>query len=138
MDSPTEPRAQPAAERQVRPTSGSLPTRLAVLFGVAALSGLFLVNLCDLVFACGCHSWWAGAAQHCNIHAPDPPHCPWCAAGWWGLVAPLGAIVAVQASVLLWRGSASLLARALLALAAFPAVGTTVAVAWGMVTGYWS
>ncbi|HUP22372.1 MAG TPA: hypothetical protein VNB06_05470 [Thermoanaerobaculia bacterium] len=110
---------------------------MAVLVVAVGLSGAFLINLCDLVYACGCRSWWNGAAEACNIANADPPHCPWCTAGWWGLGLPLGAIAAAQAAVLLWPGRASLLARTLLAAAAFPAIGTAVAVLWGMIVGYW-
>jgi len=34
--------------------------------------------LCDLVFRCGCTWFFAGAADHCNIHDPAPPNCPPC------------------------------------------------------------
>lgn len=36
-------------------------------------------RICDLVFDCGCTWGIVGAARHCNIHAPRPPHCPACA-----------------------------------------------------------
>jgi hypothetical protein len=136
VTSTIDPQAQSAAP-PARSAAGSRTARWLVLLLLAALSGVFVIDLCDMVYACGCRSWWAGAEAACNIHAPEPPHCPWCAAGWWGVVGPLGAIVGAQALVLLWPGSASLLARALLATAAFPAVGTTVAVLWGMIVGYW-
>jgi hypothetical protein len=35
-------------------------------------------GICDLVFDCGCTWGFVGAARHCNIHAPRPPHCPAC------------------------------------------------------------
>jgi hypothetical protein len=34
--------------------------------------------LCDLAFGCGCTWFFAGAAEHCDIHDPAPPNCPPC------------------------------------------------------------
>lgn len=137
MSAPPGPAATAAPAPKPARGGGSLTVRLAVLLVGAALSGLFLIDLCNVVFDCGCRSLWAGAAAACNVHAAEGPRCPWCAAGWWGLGLPLAAVVTAQTALLLWPGQASLLARTLLAAAAFPAVGTTVAVLWGMVTGYW-
>ncbi|MGH9887326.1 MAG: hypothetical protein ACREBE_17490 [bacterium] len=56
-------------------------------------------RVCDLVFDCGCTWGFAGAAAHCNIHAPQPPHCPACHASW--PAAALGlALLGVWAGVL--------------------------------------
>ena len=137
MATPPE-RAEPVASNEDPARGGPRLVRMAVLLVAAVLSGLLMIDLCNLVYACGCRSWWAGAAAACNVFSPDPPHCPWCMAGWWGLGLPLGAVIAAQGAVLLWPGRASLLARSLLAAAAFPAVGSFVAVAWGMIVGYWS
>jgi hypothetical protein len=35
--------------------------------------------VCDLVFGCGCRVFFLGGSDHCNMHAPHPPHCPLCA-----------------------------------------------------------
>ena len=46
---------------------------------VAAVAVPFTAHpVCDLLFRCGCTWVWAGAAAHCNIHNPLPPHCPVC------------------------------------------------------------
>jgi hypothetical protein len=48
------------------------------------LTSLFFINLCNLIFRCGCRSLWAGAAVACNIHAQQRHHCPWCSHGTGG------------------------------------------------------
>jgi hypothetical protein len=137
MADPTHLPDEIASTGREASSSGPRAVRVTALLVAAGLSGVFLIDLCNVVYACGCRSLWAGAASACNVAAADPPHCPWCVAGWWGLGLPLAAIAGVQTAVLLWPGRASLLARVLLAAAAFPAVGTFVAVAWGMIVGYW-
>ena len=49
---------------------------IAIVLPIAALA---VHPLCDLYFSCGCQPLWSGAAEHCNIHDPAPPDCPWCA-----------------------------------------------------------
>lgn len=50
----------------------------------AALALAFLATaavympLCGLVFGCGCRFVFLGGTEHCNMHAPHPPHCPLC------------------------------------------------------------
>ncbi len=44
-----------------------------------ALAAMTFHPLCNLVFRCGCAWFFAGAADHCNIHDPAPPDCPPCA-----------------------------------------------------------
>ena len=101
------------------------PLRWILFVVVAGLSLVFLVDLCDLIYDCGCRSLWHGAARPCNIHRPRTPDCPWCSTGTWGLVVPAGAIVAGQALVLLAPGRARTSHRVLLAVALFPVVGVT-------------
>jgi hypothetical protein len=115
----------------------SLLARCAILVAAAAVAAAFLTDFCHLVYRCGCTSPWTGGAEHCNIQQAGPPDCPWCSYGWWGLIVPLGAIVAVQAAVALpsWRLGIAL--RLVVALLAFPLVGGIVAVAFGLVSGYW-
>jgi len=59
------------------------PRRLILLVALAAaLTVATAHRVCALVFACGC-TWVAtGGATHCNIHHPQPPHCPACRASW--------------------------------------------------------
>jgi hypothetical protein len=49
---------------------------LALLF---ALSVASILPLCALMFRCGCT--FSALEQHCNVHDPTPPHCPWCEGG---------------------------------------------------------
>ena len=49
-----------------------------VLALAGALSAATLHRVCDAIYGCGCTWVFAGAAAHCNIHAPQPPHCPAC------------------------------------------------------------
>jgi hypothetical protein len=63
-----------------------------------------LMNVCALLFQCGCRSWWTGAATHCNIHQAGAKHCPWCTLDpniFWGLFA--GFVVCELAAVLFTR-----------------------------------
>ncbi|HXU70451.1 MAG TPA: hypothetical protein VN947_14035 [Polyangia bacterium] len=56
---------------------------------------------CHLVFHCGCSA--LALTAHCNIHAPSPPHCPWCAQPLWFVLAALLALVAGGAAMALVR-----------------------------------
>lgn len=54
------------------------------------------------MFHCGCSA--LALTAHCNIHAPTPPHCPWCAhPTTFALSALLALFVAFAAIALLWR-----------------------------------
>ena len=52
----------------------------AVAGGVYAFDWAFHNNFCTVLFHCNCTYPWAGGWDECNIHDPDAPHCPWCAA----------------------------------------------------------
>jgi len=114
----------------------SMVPRLAFLAFSLGISFVFFIQLCDLVFDCGCRALWNGAAEACNIHDPVPPHCPWCAdggrLGQWSF----GVIVAAQVATVLWPGRFGL-RRAVAAILAFPAVGAAAGWASGLVSGYW-
>jgi hypothetical protein len=58
-------------------TSGTRRRLLAAVLALAGAAILFL-PLCDLVFDCGCTWPLLGGAEHCNMHAAQPPHCPLC------------------------------------------------------------
>lgn len=114
--------------------------RAHLLVYAAALGAtlVFFINVCDLVFDCGCRSLWNGAAADCNIHREAPPHCPWCAhplAG--GGTAFLAAALAEWAIVFGSMGGLGLLWRALLALAAFPLASGLAGWLAGLFFGYW-
>jgi hypothetical protein len=117
--------------------AGSL-TRLAALGICGGLAALFFIDLCDLIFDCGCRSLWAGAADHCNVHDPATPSCPWCTSGRWGLYLPMGAILGAQAIALLAPGRLAVRWRIALATAAFFVAGGAVGVAFGLAHGYWT
>ncbi|HVS14122.1 MAG TPA: hypothetical protein VMV46_09370 [Thermoanaerobaculia bacterium] len=110
--------------------------RAGALAVCAGLAALFFLDLCDLIFDCGCRSLWAGAADHCNVHDPTTPSCPWCVTGRWGTWLPLGVIWAGQAAALLWPGRLSLPWRVALAAVAFFALGGAVGLGFGLATGY--
>ena len=136
----------------------------ALVFAATAAAGaLFFLDLCDLIYGCGCVAWWEGAANHCNIQVPGPPDCPFCARPAVSAGAYFAGVGA-QAVVLLrspppglapppgggapppppargggggGRGRAGLAGRALAALAAFGGVIAAIGVALGLVVGYW-
>lgn len=113
--------------------------RGALVFAPAgALTFTFFINLCATIFQCGCQSLWGGAAEHCNIHIADSRHCPWCSYGSNGYLLALGLILAPQAMIAFWPSKWSWKRRGAMALAAFPAAGAVVAVAYGIVSGYWA
>lgn len=77
---------------------------LAVWGACAAFAYATLLNVCQLLFSCGCRSWWTGAASHCNIHQAGMKHCPWCTLApeyFWSLFAAF--VVAQTAAVWLAR-----------------------------------
>jgi hypothetical protein len=108
-----------------------------VLLGAAGVASMLFINFCNLAFQCGCRSWWAGAADHCNIHTAGVPHCPWCTSGLSGY-GSFAAIVVVQALIAFWPGEAGIGGRLVRALLAFPVVGGIGAVIAGLATGYWA
>ncbi len=102
----------------------------------ATLTWTLFLNLCDLIFQCGCRSLWDGAAMHCNIHQPHGRHCPLCLQPPWFFNGLVVLIAAVQGAIL-FTGPLSA-RRSLAALAAFPVLGSVVAGALGWVSGYWN
>jgi len=97
--------------------------RKTVIFLIAASVGyVFFINVCDLLFQCGCQFLWAGAGQLCNVHMPGAAHCPFCSHGAWGLWLPKVAIWSVQAAVVFPGGKLSDRTLLLLSLVSFPIV----------------
>lgn len=72
----------------------------------------------------------------CNIHQTGVKHCPLCAVGFSGSVIVWLLIVGVQ-SFLAMRLRTGAAVRALLTFAAFPVVGSVIAVGLGWSQGYW-
>jgi hypothetical protein len=50
---------------------------LAVVLALGAMAAVYM-PVCGLVFGCGCRIFFLGGSDHCNMHAPHPPHCPLC------------------------------------------------------------
>lgn len=99
-----------------------------------AVTGLFFIDFCNLVYGCGCRSLWAGAATHCNIYTPNVKHCPWCSRDWTPAIA---AVALPQLAISFWPAKWPWLARLAAALAAFPLFGGLAALVYGYITGYW-
>ncbi len=109
--------------------------RWLALSAALATAAVLFIDVCDTIFACGCHSLWNGAAAACNIHSVGPPHCPWCQHPTAGVVA-FFAVAAAQAAVVFWPGRLGLWARLGLAIAALPLVGGAVGLLQGWLWGY--
>ena len=113
-----------------------LPSKIALVGFAVGISYVFFIQLCDLLFNCGCRALWAGAAAHCNIHVFSPPHCPWCirssSYGWLSL----GLIATAQVGLVFWPGSLGR-NRIVAVFLAFPAVGVVAGLVVGFATGYW-
>ena len=114
----------------------SVIARLACLALALGVTYVLFIQYCDLIFACGCQPLWAGASSSCNIHAPAPPHCPWClyegSFGWWSM----SGISVTQAGLALWPGAFGW-RRVIIVFLAFPVIGGVAGVAAGLATGYW-
>jgi hypothetical protein len=115
-------------------------TSLGVFLIAAAVTSIFYINFCATVFQCGCQSLWGMADKFCNIHhtqAHGGKGCPWCSFGYIGYAGVYGTILTAQAACAflprwIWE------VRLAGALLAFPLVGGVLALALGMLTGYWS
>ena len=114
-----------------------LAGRVLVFGSVAAVAALFFINVCHLIYDCGCVSLWNGGAAFCNIQTAGPPDCPFCAQPDVAYGALYGTFL-VQAVVVFAPGSWGAGSRALLGLAAFPLVVTAVGVVVGLQAGYWN
>ena len=110
----------------------------AVVFGsVAAVAALFFLDVCHLIYDCGCVSLWNGGAAFCNIQTAGPPDCPFCARPNVAYGALYGTFL-VQAVAVFAPGSRGIGARALFGLLAFPLVVGAVGVLLGLQAGYWT
>ena len=108
-----------------------------VFAAAAAVTSAFFINLCAVIFACGCVSLWSGADAHCNIHQSEAHHCPWCANGRLASAIPWVLIVAAQGAIGFWPRKMHTGLRLVSALAAFPVAGAVIAIAYGLYAGYW-
>ncbi|HXB75577.1 MAG TPA: hypothetical protein VNY05_45510 [Candidatus Acidoferrales bacterium] len=110
----------------------------ALIFAAAGtVASLFFIDFCAAIFRCGCVSLWRGADAHCNIHLAGSRHCPWCMNGVGASAVPWALIVAVQAAISFWPRPMHAGVRLVAAMAAFPAAGAVIAMAYGLSAGYW-
>lgn len=114
------------------------PLKAAMYLGVFAFTAAFAINFCGMLFQCGCESPWFGAADHCNIHQPVGPHCPWCTHGGMGFVFSMVPVFVTQAWAVFRGGEWSWKTRLVIALASFPVVGGILGGIVGWIQGYWN
>ena len=110
--------------------------KLFLMAIAVGLGGVVFIDVCDLVFDCGCRSLWAGAASLCNIHNQIPPHCPWCERPFVFGGSAFAAAAGAQAALVFGAARLGLAARFALALLAFPVVGALVGIAQAWWSGY--
>lgn len=103
-----------------------------------AVTSVFMLDLCNLIYRCGCDHLWGEAAAHCNIHTPGAKHCPWCTLGPVGGFALYGAIIAPQIVLAFVPSRWTWKRRLLAVLLAFPLAGGLEGVVLGVAQGYWS
>ena len=101
-----------------------------------AVTGIFFVDWCAVVFQCGCRSLWNGIATYCNIHATTGPHCPWCAHPLAGGGVAFAAAVVTQWAAVYRTPTSSFMKRLVLALVAFPLASGLVALVQRFVWDY--
>jgi hypothetical protein len=111
--------------------------KLLALGAAIAISSVFFIDVCGLVFRCGCRSLWSGAAAACNIHHAAGPHCPWCAQPLAAGAVAFFAVAGVQALVLLGRGRGGLAPRLAIALLSFPVTAALIGAVQGFLWDYW-
>ena len=103
-----------------------MKTRIAIAAAGFVFTSLFFINLCNIIFACGCASLWAGADAHCNIHDAGAGHCPVCSHGVTGYALVFAAIAGPQLAVALFLKTSSWILRLAIVLGMFPFAGTIV------------
>lgn len=101
-----------------------------------SITSLFFINLCNLIFRCGCRSLWNGADAACNIHAAHGHHCPWCSHGIAGYAIVFILMCIPQLAVSLTRWSFAV--RLTAAIALFPLAGSGIALMFGWIDSYWA
>ena len=101
-----------------------------------AVTSIFFIDFCNLVFGCGCQSLWAGADAHCNIHAAHGKHCPWCSHGQTGYAVIFGGIVLPQFAIAWMLNRGSWWTRLAITLTGFPVFGGIAALIAGWIDGY--
>jgi hypothetical protein len=118
-------------------TRQAIAVRAAIAVIAVTITTVFFIDLCAVIYQCGCRSLWAGAADMCNIHIPGARHCPFCAhgAGWYRTV--LGLVLIPQLVVCWWPTRWEWPSRLILTMLVFPVATVLLAVALGIADGYW-
>ncbi len=111
--------------------------RLGAFGLAAAVAGTFFINVCHLIYDCGCVWLWAGGAAWCNIQTAGAPDCPFCAQPDMAYVS-LWSTVGAQALIVFVPSRLRIGGRAAAALAAFPVLTVAFGVVLGLAAGYWS
>ena len=108
------------------------------VFGITgAVMAVFFVDFCAFVFQCGCRSLWDAVSTYCNIHASSGPHCPWCEYPLTGGGVAFGVTLVAQWAAFFLPKGVRLGTRGLLAIIAFPLAAGAIALAQGLLWGYW-
>lgn len=106
------------------------PRRILGLAALATITYVFFIDLCGLIYQCGCRSLWLGAAAQCNIHHAGMKHCPFCTLSTNSYTGLILVVVAAQ-GLFVWRESW------LRAALAFPLLVLAEAIVLGLFQGYW-
>jgi hypothetical protein len=101
-----------------------------------AVTCLFFINVCDLIFGCGCRSLWSGADAMCNVHLAASRHCPFCSRGIAGYAGVMTLVSAPQLAVSAWSRWGTT-PRIIVCLLLFPAAMLALGLAAGAYDGYW-
>jgi hypothetical protein len=104
----------------------------------AGLTLAFILNLCHMMYQCGCRSWWNGAAEMCNVYQVDVRHCPWCNYGDAGAWMSMVLILVPQFVLSFWPAAMAMKYRIPAVLSMFPVAGSVVALGYGWYAGYWN
>ena len=104
----------------------------------AAVTSVFFIDLCNVIYQCGCDHLWGAQAAFCNIHNPNAKHCPWCSVGLLGYSLLYGGIVVVQLVLGFFPRRWPWTRRLAAALIAFPVLGGLEGLIMGWSMGYWS
>ena len=113
-------------------------TGAAIAAGSIAVTCVFFINLCNLIYQCGCRSLWDGADRACNVHLAGVKHCPFCSYGAAGYAGVLALVLIPQLLVSWWPSRWDWRIRLMTALLVFPVMTAAVAVVLGIASGYWS
>ncbi len=125
--------AGPVRWLSLKPTTA----RVVIAVTAAAFTSVFFIDFCNLVYQCGCRSFWAGADAACNIHTHGIRHCPWCSVGRAGGVLIWAIIVGSQFFVAFRSRFSRWYSTALASFAVFPLAGGALAAGLGLWFGYW-